>query len=164
MPVNEFLRLTRHVYCDWHARGTGVNVDILPLTAHPQLSPNSAVLSGTSQADFLLAALGAKGVQSSLNCTEGAVGATDALGLVIAQYWNWHSAASAGAVDGARGLARAEAHYAALKSLMKPSSDGKPPTVLLMHASEWATESVLKEVHRVLNQFAVDVSRCAHAA
>lgn len=135
---------------------------MLPLTAHPQLSPDNAMMGGTSQADFLLAALGTRGVPASLNCTRPTVGLPldySPNRLIVAQYWNWHSAASAGALDGARGLQRAEAHYTALRTLMRHSGKGKPPSVLLMHASEWATDAVLQQVDRVLRQFAVDPSR-----
>ena len=157
-----FLRQTRRAHCNWPARGIEVSIQMLPLTAHPQLSPDNAVMGGTSQADFLLAALGTKGVPAPLNCTRPAVGLPpdDAPHrLIVAQYWNWHSAASAGAVHGARGLQRAEAHYTALKTLMTHSGKDKPPAVLLMHASEWATDTVLLQVDRVLRQFAVDPSR-----
>ena len=64
--ASEFLGLVRSAHCAWPSRGIEVDMQLLPLTAHPVLSPNSAVLSGTSQADFLLAALGTKGVQGSL--------------------------------------------------------------------------------------------------
>ena len=55
--ASEFLGLVRSAHCAWPSRGIAVDMQLLPLTAHPVLSPNSAVLSGASQADFLLAAL-----------------------------------------------------------------------------------------------------------
>ena len=160
--ASEFLGLVRSVHWAWPSRGIEVDMQLLPLTAHPVLSPNSAVLSGASQADFLLAALGTKGVQGSLNCTRPPAApslAPRARRIVVAQYWNWHSAATAGGLDGARGFQRAEAHYAALRTLMQPSAGGRAPVVLLMHASEWATDATLKEVHSVLSRFAVDIAR-----
>ena len=160
---SEFLRLVRSAHCAWPSRGIEVDFDVLPLTAHPVLSPNSAVLWGTSQADFLLAALSTKGVQGSFNCTRPPAApslAPRARRIVVAQYWNWHSAATAGGLDGARGFQRAEAHYAALRTLMQPSAGRESPArVLLMHASEWATDATLKEVHSVLSRFAVDIAR-----
>ena len=126
------------------------------------LSPNAAVLSGASQADFLLAALDSKGVQGSLNCTRWPATPSPvpwARRIIVAQYWNWHSAASAGQVDGARGFQRTEAHYTALKALMQPAAGGRAPIVLLMHASEWAIDATLRQVHSVLGRFAVDTER-----
>ena len=155
--ASDFLGLVRSAHCAWPSRGIEVDMQILPLTAHPVLSPNSAVLSGASQADFLLAALGTKGVQGSLNCTRGPAApslAPRARRIVVAQYWNWHSAATAGGLDGARGFQRAEAHYAALKTLMQPAAGGRAPVVLLMHASEWATDATLKQVLS-------EIARCA---
>ena len=162
MAAPNYLDLARSAQCAWPSRGVEIAVRILPLTAHPVLSPNQAVLGGASQADFLLAALGAKGVPGSLNCTRRAVAPsleTRSRKLVIAQYWNWHAAAAAGALDGARGFQRAEAHYAALRSLMQPDAGGRAPVALLMHASEWATDATLKEVHSVLRRFAIDVDK-----
>ena len=122
----------------------------------------SDIMADAASLQVALCALGAKGVPASLNCTRRAVAPsleTRSRKLVIAQYWNWHAAAAAGALDGARGFQRAEAHYAALRSLMQPAAGGRAPVALLMHASEWATDATLKEVHSVLRRSAIDVDK-----
>jgi hypothetical protein len=140
--------------CSW--AGRELDLRVLPVTAHPVYSPRAATMPGGGQADFLLAALAARGTPNAprLNCTAGAAAGHGAARLVVAQYWNWHEAALSGHL-GPVGLERVRAHYSALASALAPAG----ARALLLAASEWAVDSTLAAVNRVLANLSVPASR-----
>lgn len=144
----------RRSVCVW--AGRELDLRVLPVTAHPAHSPRVATMPGGGQADFLLAALEARGAQAAprLNCTAGAAAGRGAARLVVAQYWNWHDAALSGHL-GPVGLERVRAHYGALAEALAPAG----ARALLMAASEWAVGSTLAAVGRVLANLSVPAAR-----